>query len=103
VPTCREEMLVERMFVRRGDYPSAFYTPYKWHLLGTGQWVVADHDQRVWYNHTACRRYEIPDTKAEITFMDLSVPGEEQPIDICRWCLDIVRVLDSEGISDERV
>ncbi len=94
-------MFMERMFIRRGDYPSLFYTPYKWHLLGLTEWTVIDNDQGVWYYHAACRRYKVPETRAEFTFIDLEVIGEEQPDDICRRCLRIVRVLDSEGISDK--
>ena len=39
----------------------------------------------------------------ELTFIDLAVPGEEQPDDVCSWCLQIVRSLDSRGLPDHTV
>lgn len=94
---------MERMFFSRGDYPNLFWTPYKWHLLGTTKLVASDNSLPVWHNIAACKRYEVPDGTVEMTFIDLDVPGEEQPDDVCRWCLSMVRTLDSEGTPDQRV
>jgi len=63
---------------------------------------VGDNGEPIWYNRTACNRYEIPDTRVELTFIDHEAAGEEQPDLTCKWCLRIVRDLDSKGMTDEQ-
>ncbi len=92
---------MERTFIRRGDYPNNSWTPYRWHLLLAERLVVSDNDQQEWHAYAACRRYEIPQSREELTIIDLAVPGEEEPDDVCKWCLGIIRTLDAESISDE--